>query len=290
MPDHNARARRAFLAPLTIVLVAVTVFPFAYALGLSLTNADPVFPGVSFIGLGNYTSIFSDPAFWSSVVTTLVFTAIAVTVELGLGTLIGLALSRVRRGSGLLRTAFMLPLAAAPIAVMYDWQVMLNPTYGVIDYLLGLLHLPQPDWFGSGHLALGSLIGIDVWEFTPFIIIIIAGGIASIPQEVYEAADVDGASGFRRFWYVTLPLLRPYLLVALLFRLIDALKVFDSIQVLTSGGPGTSTTTLNYYVFRDAITYLQFGRGTAAALVLLLIALLLTKVLLRSLRKERGAL
>jgi multiple sugar transport system permease protein len=220
----------------------------------------------------------------------LVFTAIAVSVELGLGAAIGIAVSRIGRGGALLRTLFIIPLASAPIAIIYDWQLMLNPTYGVIDYLLGLLHLPQPDWLGTGHLALGSLIGIDIWEFTPFIIVIIAGGVASIPLEVYEAADVDGASGFRRFWYVTLPFLRPYLLLALLFRTIDALKVFDSVAVLTSGGPGTATTTLNYYAFRDAITYLEFGRGTAAALVLLVIALILTNILLRSLRRSRGAL
>lgn len=290
LADHRRRARRAFLAPLTIVLAVVTIVPFLYAFGLSFTNADPVHPGVKFIGTGNYSALFSDPQFWSAVITTLVFTAIAVSVELGLGAAIGIAVSRIGRGGALLRTLFIIPLASAPIAIIYDWQLMLNPTYGVIDYLLGLLHLPQPDWLGTGHLALGSLIGIDIWEFTPFIIVIIAGGVASIPLEVYEAADVDGASGFRRFWYVTLPFLRPYLLLALLFRTIDALKVFDSVAVLTSGGPGTATTTLNYYAFRDAITYLEFGRGTAAALVLLVIALILTNILLRSLRRSRGAL
>ena len=288
--DKQRRARRAFLAPLTIVLAVVTIAPFLYALGLSFTNADPLHPGVRFIGLGNYHVLFSDPQFWSAVVTTLVFTGVAVTVELALGTAIGIGLSHVRRGANFLRTLFIIPLASAPIAIIYDWQLLLNPIYGAINYMLGVVHLPQPDWFGTGHAALVSLIGIDVWEFTPFIIVIIAGGIASIPLDVYEAAAVDGASGLRRFRYLTFAFLRPYLLVALLFRTIDALKVFDSVAVLTAGGPGTATTTLNYYAFRDAITYLEFGRGTAAALLLLVIALILTNVLLRGLRRARGAL
>ena len=291
LADNQRRTRRAFLAPLTVVLAVVTVIPFLYAFGLTFTNADPVLHhSVSFIGLGNYSALFGDRLFWSAVITTLVLTAVAVTVELGLGTVVGIAVSRLTRGGVILRTLFMIPLASAPIAIIYDWQLMLNPTYGVIDYVLGVLHLPQPDWLGTGHVALGSLIAIDIWQFTPFIIVIIAGGVASIPLEIYEAADVDGASGFRRFIYVTLPFLRPYLLIALLFRTIDALKVFDSIAVLTSGGPGTATTTLNYFAFRDAITYLQFGRGTAAAFVLLVIALILTNVLLRGLRRSRGAL
>jgi multiple sugar transport system permease protein len=209
---------------------------------------------------------------------------------MGIGTAIGMAVSRLGRGGTLLRTLFIIPLASAPVAIMYDWQQMLNPTYGVIDYILGLMHLPQPDWLGTAHTALGSLVGIDVWQFTPLIIVIIAGGVASIPLEVYEAADVDGASGLRRFWYVTLPFLRPYLLIALLFRTIDALKVFDSIAVLTSGGPGTGTTTLNYYAYRASVEYLEFGRGTAAALVLLVIAIILTNILLHGLRRSRGAL
>jgi len=290
LADQQRRARRGFLAPLTIVLAGVTIVPFCMAIGLSFTNADPVRPGVHFIGLGNYAALFSDPQFWAACITTLLLTAIAVSVELGVGTAIGMALSHVRRGGVLLRTLFIIPLASAPVAVLYDWQLMLNPSYGVIDYVLGLLHLPQPDWLGTGHEALGTLVGVDIWQFTPLIIVIIAGGIASIPLEVYEAADVDGASGFRRFWYVTVPFLRPYLLVAVLFRMIDALKVFDSVAILTSGGPGTATTTLNYYAFRDAIWNLEFGRGTAAALLLLIIAIVCTNVLLIGLRRARGAL
>jgi multiple sugar transport system permease protein len=287
-PDYQRRARRLFLAPLSVVLGAVTIVPFVVALGLSLTNANPLNHSTKFVGLGNYGSLATDGSFGSAVLITIVFTAVTVAIELGLGIAVAVALNRLRRGGALLRTLLLIPMAAAPIAVMYDWQLMLNAMSGVINYVLGIVGLPQPNWLGSPHFALPTLISIDVWEWTPFIMVIIVGGLSAIPGEVYEAAKVDGAAGLQQFLRITLPLLRPYIMVAVLFRAIDALKTFDSIQVLTSGGPGTSTTSINYYAFRSAINNLQFGRGTAAAMCLLVIAMLLSKLLISRLREQRA--
>jgi len=286
--DYQRRARRGFLLPLTLVLGVVTIAPFLYAVWLSLTDASPLQHGTHFTGIKNYETLVTSSSFWQAALTTIIFTVVAVAVELTLAILVGYALHRLRRGGSALRTLFILPMAAAPIAVMYDWQLIFNALSGVANYLLGKVGLPQPDWLGSAHMALPSLMIIDIWQWTPFILVIIVGGLSSIPDEIYEAAQVDGASALQQMWRITVPLLRPYIMVACLFRVIDALKTFDSIQVLTSGGPGTATTTLNYYSFQQAINNLQFGPGTATALILLVIALLLTKFLLGRLEKSRG--
>lgn len=286
--DYQRHARRGFLMPLTLVLGVVTIAPFLYALWLSLTNSSPLQHRTSFIGVKNYETLLSSSSFWQAALTTVIFTAVAVAVELALAIGVGYALHRLKRGSSALRTLFILPMAAAPIAVMYDWQLIFNALSGVANFLLGKVGLPQPDWLGSAHMALPSLMIIDIWEWTPFILVIIVGGLSSIPEEIYEAAQVDGASALQQMWRITVPLLRPYIMVACLFRVIDALKTFDSIQVLTSGGPGTATTTLNYYSFQQAINNLQFGTGTATALILLVIALVLTKFLLARLERSRG--
>jgi multiple sugar transport system permease protein len=289
--DQNRRrtlARRAFLAPLTIVLSALTVVPFVYNLVISLTNKAATNQHTKFVGLDNFGSLFSDAGFWSSIRITAIFTVIAVAIEMALAMAMAVALSRVRRGSALLRALFLLPLAAAPVASLFNWRLLLNMSYGVVNYLLGGLGLPQPNWTGRPVDALATLIVVDVWQWTPFVMIILAGGLVSVPLEIYESSAVDGAGSWDTFRYITLPMLRPYIAVAVLFRSIDALKTFDSVQILTSGGPGTSTTMLNYFIFREGISYLNFGRAAAAATVLLVVAILLARALLRALKTGTG--
>jgi multiple sugar transport system permease protein len=179
-------------------------------------------------------------------------------------------------------------MAAAPIAMYFNWQQILNASYGPLDYLLRLVGLPAPDLLGNPSFALPTLIGVDTWQWTPFMFIILAGGLATISGDVQEAASVDGATGWQRFTQVTLPLLMPYVAVAVLFRSIDALKTFDSVQILTSGGPGSSTTMLNYSIFQEGIQYLQFGKASASAVVFLIICTLLTTLLLRGLLRTES--
>jgi multiple sugar transport system permease protein len=279
-------ARRLFLAPLTILLGLLTIVPFGYVLVISLTDKASTNPTTGFVGLANYAALFGDPRFWSSITITIIFTVVAVSIELVVGLGVAVALTRITRGTAVIRALILIPMAAAPIATLFNWRVMLNASYGVIDYLFSVFGLPGPDWTGSAATALPTLIVVDTWQWTPFMIIILAGGLASVPQDVYEASAVDGASGWQNFRYITLPMLQPYIAVALLFRSIDALKTFDSVQILTAGGPGTATTTLNYFIFQQGISYLEFGRASAAAVVLLVIATLLARALLRSLKSE----
>jgi multiple sugar transport system permease protein len=280
----RTRTRRLFLVPLTVLLLALTVVPFVYTLVLSFTNMAPTQRGLRFVGLSNYADLLGSREFLSAIRVTAIFTLATVTIEFVVAMAVAVALTRITRGTPLLRALFLLPLAAAPVASLFNWRLMLNASYGVINYLLGAVGLPQPDWGGDAGMALLSLVIVDTWQWTPFVLVILVGGLTAIPHDVYEAAAVDGAGSWRTFWHVTLPLVRPFALVALLFRGIDALKTFDSIQVLTGGGPGSSTTTLNYFAYREGISFLNFGRAGAAAMVLLLVAILLARLMLRWLR------
>jgi multiple sugar transport system permease protein len=211
-----------------------------------------------------------------------------VAIEFILAMVVAVALHRITRGAPLLRALFLLPMAMAPVAALFNWRLMLNASSGVINYLLGAVGLPQPDWTGQAATALTSLVMVDVWQWTPFILVILVGGLSSVPDDVYEAAAVDGASAGQTFLHITLPMLKPFILVALLFRTIDALKTFDSIQILTGGGPGSSTTTLNFFAFREGIAFLNFGRSAAAATLLLFLAIGLSRLLLHWLKEEEA--
>lgn len=287
LSKYRSSARRMFLAPLTAILLALTVVPFVYNIYISLTDKAAANPTTRFIWFDNYVSLLQDSLFWSSIRITIMFTVVVVLVELAIALAVALALARISRGAPLLRAFFLIPMAAAPVAVLFNWRVMLNVSYGVIDYVLGILGLPQPDWTGDPSTALTTLMIVDIWQWTPFVLIIVAGGLASLPGDIYEASAVDGATAWQNFRYVTLPLLRPYILVAVLFRSIDALKTFDSVQILTSGGPGSKTTMLNYYIFQQGISYLNFGQAAAAATILLVIATVLARALLGGLKRRR---
>lgn len=284
---EKVRTRRLFLAPLTVVLGLLTVVPFVYSVAVSLTDKSGS-GKTSFVGLHNYIDLMTDGGWWDAVGVTAAFTSAVVAIEFIVAMAVAVALQRITRGAPLLRALFLLPMAMAPVAALFNWRLMLNASSGVINYLLGVLGLPQPDWTGQSSNALLSLVIVDVWQWTPFILVILAGGLSAVPADVYEAGAVDGSGGWQTFRHITLPMLKPFILVALLFRTIDALKTFDSIQILTGGGPGSSTTTLNFYAFREGISFLNFGRSAAAATLLLLLAIGLSRLLLRWLKEEEA--
>jgi multiple sugar transport system permease protein len=278
-------ALRVSLAPLVVLLLALTIIPTAYILIVSFTNAAATNHNTRFVGFENYVKLFTDPNYWIVLARTVAFVIVAVAIQLALGLGVASAMAGLKRGSAVIRALILLPMAAAPIAMYFTWRQILNASYGPIDYLLGLIGIPHVDWLGNAALALPTLVFVDTWQWTPFIFIILAGGLATIPGEVYEAAEVDGATRWQRFTLITLPLLMPYIAVAVLFRTIDALKTFDSVQILTAGGPGSSTTMLNYSIFQQGISFLNFGTASASAVVFLIICTLLANALLRGLRR-----
>ena len=270
------------LMPATILLVGLTLFPFIVSLILSFTDYSLLRPGqTKFIFLDNYIELMKTDEFWIALRVTVVFTVLAVSVQVVLGVVFATLLHNENTNVSLLRTLYLLPLAIIPIAATFTFRLMFNPSLGVLNYFMKLLGLEPQAWLASPNTAMLSLIIVDTWQWTPFILLICLGGLASLPSEPFEAAKVDGASSWQIFTKITVPMLYPFIGLALLFRSIDAFKTFDIIYVLTSGGPGILTRTLNLYAFKHGIEYLSMGYAGSIAIVMLIITIVVAQIFLR---------
>jgi multiple sugar transport system permease protein len=297
MRSSAARSRNRFillmLAPATVLLAGLTLIPFVVSVGFSLTNYSLTAPNdIAFIGLGNYLALFSSSEFWNAAWVTVLFTVVAVGLQLVLGVGIAALLHHETRAVSALRLVYLLPMAITPVAAVFTFRMMFNPTLGVFNYILKTMGLPAQDWLGSPTMALVSLILVDSWQWTPFILLIAAGGLAAIDEEPLEAARMDGAGPMAIFFQHTLPMLFPYLAVAIVFRSIDAFKTFDIIFVLTNGGPGVATRTLNLLAYKQGIEFLSMGYAAAIAIVMLIVTIVASQLFLRrvDLFKPKAAL
>jgi multiple sugar transport system permease protein len=261
------------MGPSFLVIFILTVVPFFYSAYLSTWKMNFAMPAnTRFVGLGNFIyMVTEDPYFWTIIRNTAVQVFGTVSLQVVVGVLLALLFSRAARGMNLARSLLMLPMMATPVVIGVIWRFMVNPEFGIINYLLSLLKIPGPDWLGRPGLAMGTIIAADVWLSTPFVTVILIAGISSLPIEPFEAATVDGASAWQSFFYITLPLLSPVIWVAVMFRLIDALKRFDSIVIMTAGGPGNATETLNLFAYSNAFTMMDAGYGSALAVLLFLL-------------------
>ena len=270
------------LMPATILLVGLTLFPFIVSLILSFTDYSLLRPGqTKFIFLDNYIELMKTDEFWIALRVTVVFTVLAVFIQVVLGVVFATLLHNENTNVSLLRTLYLLPLAITPIAATFTFRLMFNPSLGVLNYFMKLLGLEPQAWLASPNTAMFSLIIVDTWQWTPFILLICLGGLASLPSEPFEAAKVDGASSWQIFTKITVPMLYPFIGLALLFRSIDAFKTFDIIYVLTSGGPGILTRTLNLSAFKHGIEYLSMGYAGSIAIVMLIITIVVAQIFLR---------
>jgi len=277
-----------FIAPAVIILLLLVIFPLIYSLGVSFTNWNIVRGGKwKFVGLGNYAYIFlKDPYFRTSLKVTLIYVASVVVLETVLGLVVAMLLNRPIRRIGIYRTALVLPTTMTPVVVGIIWRLLYNPELGTLNYFLEMFGFKPLNWLGDPSTALPSVIMADVWEWTPFMALILLAGLQSLPHDPFEAALVDGASSFQIFRYVTFPLLLPTLIVAVLLRTMDAFKTFDLIFVLTKGGPGMSTEVLSYYTYRYGFKFFHIGRASAYSYVLLVIVIAITQLLLRFIRER----
>ncbi|MBD3306118.1 ABC transporter permease subunit [candidate division KSB3 bacterium] len=271
-----------YILPGVFVLALITLAPFIYDVILSFTNkslasAKPP----AFIGFANYKDVVMSKYFWIAVWKTLHYSVVAVVIEMVLGFILALLFQVEFRGKIIIRSLLLLPMVATPIAISFLWKIMYNPNSGVINYFLNLLHLPDIAWLGSEKTAMLSVILVDVWQWTPFVFIIISAGLASLPEEPFEAAVVDGASLGQMLWHIMLPLLKPILIIALLFRVVDSFKAFDLIYVLTGGGPGISTETLNIHVFLNGFKYLNMGYAAALSIFLIVFIILISSFIVK---------
>jgi multiple sugar transport system permease protein len=276
-----------FLLPAGAVLGLLLIFPLAYTIYYSVHNAlvGSLSPAI-FVGFKNYAEMLGDPLFRNAVLRTFAYTGLALTGELVLGVGMALIFDGAFFGRNFARAAFLLPMVATPVAISLVWLLMFDPSMGVLNYFLSLLHLPPSEWVSNPRLAIASLVLVDIWQWTPLVMLITLSGLAVLPLEPYEAAVIDGASSFQRFWYITLPLLRPYIVVAALFRGIDAMKSFDSLYVITGGGPDHASETLNLYIYNNAFEYLHISYASAMVVVFFFIVLALSLILIALRRGE----
>jgi len=287
---RKKREAYSFILPSLATLVAIVIFPTIFLWYVSLTNYDLSmgWEQKSFVGPRNYFFLFfEDKDFWHSLRITLFFTAVTVSLEFVLGLGVALLFHRHIWGKRVWMSCLILPMVITPTIISLIWKLMLNTEYGVLNFILSQLGLGKINWLGPKE-AFWSLILVDVWEWTPFIALILYAGLQALPQEPYEAAVVDGANPRQIFFYLTLPLLKPMIIIALLLRSIDALKMFDVVYGLTQGGPGNATELMSLHIYRLGFRHTNWiGRASANAVILLFLSTLLTTVLLRTLRRER---
>ena len=268
-----------FVVPALVVVVAVIVFPWAFTIWMSL-NEWKVGSPTTFVGFANYLRLPNDPRFVEAVAHTLVYTVLSVVLPLVFGTLAAVVFHANFRGRGVLRAIFIMPMMATPVAIALVWTMMFHPQLGVLNYLLSLVGVPPQLWVFHPATVIPSLVLVETWQWTPLVMLIVLGGIAAIPTEPYESAQIDGATMWQMFRFITLPLISPFLFIAAMVRMIDAVKSFDIIFAITQGGPGTASETINLYLYSVAFTYYDLGYGSAIAVILFLLIVALAALLL----------
>ncbi|MGF9754017.1 sugar ABC transporter permease [Microvirga sp. 0TCS3.31] len=282
----DRRLALVFISPAMLLLLTMSVFPLVWALYLSFTDysATRDVPA-DFVGFENYTTILTSPEVWQRALTTLVYVTGAVALQTVLGFGIAYLISRRTRGRGVLTTLFLVPMMLSPVVVGLFWKFMLDAQFGVINSMLGSLGFGQVEWLTRQRTALFSLILVDTWQWTPFIMLIALAGLTAVPKYLYEAASIDRASEWFRFRHITLPMVWPLLLIAVMFRAIEAFRLFDLVYILTSGGPGVSTETLSFHVYKVAFLGFNTGLASAYGILMVLVVIVLAQFYLRYLNK-----
>ncbi|HET9074455.1 MAG TPA: sugar ABC transporter permease [Solirubrobacteraceae bacterium] len=287
MSVKDRRLGYALVAPLVLLLLLVTGYPLIYNLWNSVHHDNLSIVGPhTFAGVSNYTKMFGSSEWRTDLLHTALFTVISVALETVFALGLALMLHRKFPGRGLLRAAVLVPWAVPTVVSATLWKTMFDPRAGFVDYLLGKAHLPgaHTTWLAGTTTSWVAIFVADAWKNVPFIAIMLLAGLQVIPSEVYEAAKMDGATAWQSFRRMTLPLLRPALAIALIFRTLQAFLVFDVIYIMTGGGPGTSTETLSYLNYQTFITNTDFGYGGAMSIMLIVIALAIAAVYVRVLK------
>jgi multiple sugar transport system permease protein len=264
--------RILFPLPAIIFVAVLMIFPVLYTLFLSLTNWNLTSgTPLAFVGLNSYARVFTEPRFLHAVLRTFVFTFFAVAFEGVLGVAIAIILNRAFVGKSIAKLLLLLPLVATPVAIGIVFNLFFDPTIGLVNFILKSVGLPQGLWISSAATVIPSLVIVDVWQWTPMITLIVLAGLAGLSNEPFEAARVDGASEIQILRYVTLPMVMPVILTAVILRLIDALKTFDIIFAMTGGGPGYASETLNIMGYKYSFEYFRMGQSSVILVVLFLI-------------------
>lgn len=275
------------IAPAMAVILIFAVLPLVYAVDVSFRFADLTRGRIGdFVGLDNYRTVLHDAAFWASIGVTLKFTVAAVAIEMLLGIGIAFLIHGATWGKGIIRSLMILPLATSAAVTGLFWRYLYDTQFGLMNYFLGLLHLPQPNWLGDYTIALWSVVLFDVWQWTPFVALIALAGLQALPKEPFEAAELDGASTLRVLRTLTFPMLAPVLFLVLILRTIDSVRLYDAVAVLTRGGPGTTTETMTFYLYRTGLKLFRMDYASTMAIFFLYAMLVASLFALAPLLKQ----
>ncbi|HHF98153.1 MAG TPA: sugar ABC transporter permease [Candidatus Aerophobetes bacterium] len=272
------------ILPAVIVLFFIVIYPMIFSFWVSLhkwyLGKPQFFP---FVGLRNYyTVIFEDPVFKISLINTLILVSVCLSVEFGLGILLALLLNRDDiKGKRIFRSCLITPVVLTPVVAGVLWKFQFHPSYGIINYLLSFVGVKKIEWLADPRFALFSIMIVDMWQWTPFMFLVLYAGVISLPKEPLEAAKVDGASSWQLLRYIVMPLLVPIIVVVLLIRTMDIIKLFDIVYVLTRGGPGDTTEVLTLYNFRVGLNYFYMGKAAAISWIIAAMVILLAQLYLR---------
>lgn len=288
LQQSEARYGWLLVAPALAAIGAVTAVPLGWTMWESLHSHDLRMPwlGRPFIGAGNYLEAAGDPRFWGSIAHAALFTLVTVSLELALGVALALAMNAAWRGRAALRTAALVPWAVPTVVAALVWRFLFDGQAGLATPLFAALGIVPEDfvWLAHSRAAWIPIIVADVWRMTPFVALLVLSGLQQIDQGLYEAARIDGAGRWQQFREITLPLLKPAILVAVLFRALDAFRVFDLVYVLTGGGPGTATEPISLYAFTALLQHLRFGYGSAIATIVFAVTFVLALLYVRASR------
>jgi multiple sugar transport system permease protein len=260
------------LGPCVLYLLAFSVYPLVVSLLRSFQEYDSRADTWTWIWFGNYTELFTSDEFWHTVEHTAIFTFAGVAIQVLLGTALALFFNQQLRGASIVRAILVLPMLLTPIVVGLMWRMLLNPEWGMLNWLVERAGFENVQWLSDPDTALRTLIMVDCWQWTPFVFIIVYARLQALPQEVFEASSVDGATWWQKTRYVTLPLLMPAIVFAAVFRGIDAFRTFDLVYGLTNGGPVQATSTLSFEAFQNGFEYFRYGYASAIAYVMVIIA------------------
>ncbi|MEI8179710.1 sugar ABC transporter permease [Aestuariivirga sp.] len=285
--EREWRTGWAFALPGFSALAIVMGFPLVYALVMSVSSQTLLHPDLLPLkGLGNFITVMSDPGFWGATWLTVIYSVVTVAGEFVLGLGIALMLNRTVKMKPVYFALLTIPMAMSPVSVALIWRMLLQPNLGIVNHVIQSLGGAPVDWLGNANLALWTMAGIDIWQQVSFVILILAAGLASLPKDPYEAAEVDGATSWQQFWNITLPMLRPVAMITVVIQLINEFRTYDLPYVLTRGGPGTSTEVLSFFAYRRAFLGLSLNEGAAASFALLLIVLAMTVVFFALLERQ----
>ena len=278
------------VAPAVATIVALSIFPLLYSLWLSFVRWDLQEKEHPFVGLANYGTAVADPRIWAGLKNTLLIVVAGVGLEFLLGLGLALVLVEELKGKRFIIPLLMLPVMMVPIVVAFTWNMLWDAQYGAINELLSVVtgHKVIVAWLAQANTALFAMIVTDLWQWTPFMFLVLLAGLAAVSPELYEAASIDGANGWQLFRHITLPSLAPIIAVAILFRGLDAFKIFDFVYIFTQGGPGTSTETISWYIYQLGFKFFRMGYAAAMSyLVVIFLSVVATLYVTRILRPER---